>query len=114
MQTRHPDLAAGGWGRFSLVEQLGNVGSEVSRALRWKNQDPRLCDRAMVRALELLDLSIRDPRWRRRLKELTRARELLCDAWLGGKEYGADLEGLNRYFFNFALAARKQSGALSK
>ncbi|MBI4055627.1 MAG: hypothetical protein HY402_05805 [Elusimicrobia bacterium] len=61
----------------------------------------------MVRALELLDLSIRDGRWRRRLKELTRARELLCDAWLGGREYRTELEDLNRYFFHFALAARK-------
>lgn len=68
---------------------------------------PRLFERAMVRALELLDLSIRDGRWRRRLKELTRARELLCDAWLGGREYRTELEDLNRYFFHFALAARK-------
>jgi len=83
------------------------VGSEVSRALHWKNRDPRLFERAMIRALELLDLSIQDPRWRRRLKELARARELLCDAWLGGKEYRTELEDINRYFFNFALAARK-------
>lgn len=61
----------------------------------------------MIRALELLDLTIRDPRWRHRLKELTRAREFLCDAWLGGKEYHSDLEGLNRYFLDFALAARR-------
>ena len=107
MKAQHSDLAAGGWGRFSLVEQLGNVGSEVSRARRWQNKDPELFDRAVIRALELLDLTIQDPRWSRRLKELTRAREMLCDAWLGGKEYGADFEGLDRYFFKFALAARK-------
>ena len=59
----------------------------------------------MVRALELLDLSISDPRWRDRLKELTRARELLCDAWLGGKEFHTELKDLDRYFFQFALAA---------
>lgn len=103
----HAGLAAGGWGRFSLVEQLGNVGSEVGRAARWKDRDPRVFESAMIRALELLDLSIRDPRWRRRLKELTRARELLCDAWLGGGNYGATLEEMERYFMAFALAARK-------
>ena len=103
MKPQHPGLAAGGWGRFSLAQQLGNVGSEVSRALRWKQRDPRLSDQAMVRALELLDLTLADPRWRRRLKELARAREFLCDAWLGGKEYGARLEDLDRYFFQFAL-----------
>ena len=106
-KIQHPGLAAGGWGRLSLPEQLGNVGSEVGRALRWKNKDPRLFDGAMIRALELLDLSIQDARWRGRLKELTRARELLCDAWLGGREYHTRLEDMDRYFLNFALAARK-------
>jgi len=106
-QPRHPGLAAGAWGRLSLVQQLGNVGSEVSRARRWRGKDPKLFDQALVRALELLDLSLSDPRWKRRLKELARAREMLCDAWLGGEEYGSDLEGLDRYFFHFALAARK-------
>jgi hypothetical protein len=27
---RHQELAAGRWGRLSLAEQLGNVGSEVA------------------------------------------------------------------------------------
>ena len=107
MGTQHSGLAAGGWGRLSLLQQLGNVGSEVSRARRWQNKDPLLFEGAIIRALELLDLSIRDPRWRHRLKELVRAREMMCDAWLGGKEYHSELEGLDRYFFNFALAARK-------
>jgi hypothetical protein len=107
MNIQHADLAAGRWSYLTLAQQLGNVGSEVSRAQRWKDKDPKLFANAMIRALELLDLSIRDPRWRHRLKELTRARELLCDAWFGGKEYSTDLEGLNRYFFHFALAARK-------
>lgn len=75
--------------------------------MRWRNKDPKLFDGAIIRALELLDLSIQDPRWRHRLKELARARELLCDAWLGGKEYHTELEDLDRYFFQFALAARK-------
>jgi hypothetical protein len=107
MSHQHSDLAAGKWMKLSLMEQLGNVGSEVSRALRWKGRDVKLFDGAMVRALELLDLSIRDSRWRHRLKELTRARESLCDAWLGGPQYKTKLEDLDRYFFNFALVARK-------
>jgi hypothetical protein len=102
-------LAAGRWGGFSLVQQLGNVGSEVSRALRWRGKDDKSFDLAMGRAIELLDLTIQDPRWRRRLKELVRARELLCDAWFGGHEYHTTLEGMDRYFFNFALAARRSS-----
>ena len=107
MTIQHRALAAGGWSKLTLVQQLGNVGSEVSRALRWKDKDALLFEKAMIRALELLDLTIQDERWKHRLKEITRSRELLCDAWFGGKEYGTDLDGLNRYFFNFALAARK-------
>ncbi|HVC09258.1 MAG TPA: hypothetical protein VNH15_04890 [Elusimicrobiota bacterium] len=108
MPAQHSDLAASGrWGAMSLAAQLGNVGSEVSRALKWRDKNQKLFDGAVIRALELMDFTIQDSRWRHRLKELTRARELLCDAWLGGKEYSSDFEGLNRYFFHFALAARK-------
>lgn len=107
MAAHHPGLAAGGWARLTLVQQLGNVGSEVSRALRWRDKDPRLFEGAMLRALELLSLSIGDPRWKGRRKELARARELLCDAWLGGAEYGSRLEDMDRYFFHFAVAARR-------
>ena len=91
---------------MSLVEQLANVGSDVGRVHRWQGKDPQLCETAFVRALELLDLTIADLRWRGRRKELTRVRELLCDAMLGGKEYGSDLAGLDRYFYPFAVAAR--------
>ena len=51
-------------------------------------------------------MAIGDPRWKGRRKELTRVRELLCDAMLGGKEYGSDLASLDRYFYPFAVAAR--------
>ena len=102
----HPDLAAGRWGRLSLAAQLANVGSEVGRMLRWRGRDEGLAARAFERALELLDLTLADPRWRGRLREIARARELLCDAALGGREHGATLEDLDRYFLEFALAAR--------
>ena len=106
MSQQHASLATGRWQTLSLVEQLANVGSEVGRARRWKEKDPSSCENAFGRALELLDLTIGDPRWKGRRKELTRARELLCDAMMGGKEYGSDLAGLDRYFYPFAVAAR--------
>jgi hypothetical protein len=102
----HRDLAAGGWGRLSLAEQLANVGSEVGRLRRWRGRDERLAAGAFERALELLDLTLADARWRGRLKEIARARELLCDAAFGGHQYGATLEALDRYFLAFAVAAR--------
>jgi hypothetical protein len=106
MAYQHASLAGGRWQTLSLVEQMANVGSEVARAHRWHEKDPHLCSQAFARALELLDLTIGDPRWKGRRKELTRAREFVCDAMLGGNAYGSDWEGLDRYFYAFAVAAR--------
>jgi hypothetical protein len=102
----HRDLAAGRWRQLSLAEQLANVGSEVGRARRWRGRDDRLADAALERALELLDLTLADQRWRHRLREIARARELLCDAAGGGGEYHTTLDDLDRYFLAFAVAAR--------
>ena len=106
MSHQHANLAAGRWQVLPLVEQLANVGSDVARAHRWQGKDAQLCEKAFIRALELLDLTIEDPRWKGRRKELARAREMLCDAMLGGEEYGSDLASLDRYFYPFAVAAR--------
>ncbi len=106
MSYQHADLAAGKWKTMSLVEQLGNVGSEVGRVFRWQKKDQQACEKAFSRALELLDLTIQDSRWQGRRKELTRVREFLCDAMLGGSVYKSDFAGLDRYFYHFAVAAR--------
>lgn len=106
MSHVHANLAAGRWQSLSLMEQLANVGSDVARAHRWQGKDPGLSEKAFIRALELLDLSIGDARWKGRRKELTRVREVLCDAMCGGSAYNSDLASLDRYFFHFAVAAR--------
>lgn len=112
MNPLHPDLAAGRWQTLSLVEQLANVGSEVERALSWTargNSDYSLG--ALERGLELLDLTIGDPRHRGRLKELTRLREVLLDYFLGENRYGSTASNWRVYFHGFGLAAaiRRQS-----
>lgn len=106
MNVQHTTLAQGRWSEFSLLEQLGNVGSEVSRALSWRGRDELASQKAMDRALELMDFTLNDQRWRKRLKEITRAREMMVDAMEGGKEYGSTLEDMDQYFLAFALAAR--------
>jgi len=106
MAVQHEGLAAGNWRQRSLIDQLANVGSEVGRMRRWHGQDLPRCERAFLRALELLDLTICDARWHGRRKELSRVRACLCDAMSGGKEYGSTLEDIDRYFLAFAVAAR--------
>ncbi len=104
---RHAGLAAGRWHQLSLAEQLGNVGAEVGRMRRRRGAGEPVSQAAFERALELLDLTLADPRWRGRRREIARAREMLCDAALGGREYGSTLEGLDRYFLAFAVLARR-------
>jgi hypothetical protein len=103
----HQEQAAGAWHQRSLVEQLANVGSEVGRMRKWQGRNSDLCEKAFVRALELLDLTISDSRWKGRRKKLTRARTFLCDAMDGGKELGSTLQDLDRYFLAYAVAARR-------
>ncbi|MBF8281012.1 MAG: hypothetical protein HW383_785 [Candidatus Magasanikbacteria bacterium] len=107
----HQTLAAGRWCEFTLLEQLGNIGSEVGRALAWdKKGNMDLRDKALERALELFDLTINDPRWKWRLHELTRAREVVCDFFYGDNQYHSTPESLDKYFLYFALAARAAAG----
>lgn len=101
----HKDLAAGKWQKLSLAEQMGNIGSEVLRASRGK--DENIFSGPVERALELFDLTLDDPRWRGRYREIARAREVFCDAVYGGEFYGSSLKDLVPYFDNFAFAARK-------
>ena len=107
MDFKHKELSAGKWQRLSLAEQFANIGSEVSRAIRWQGRDENLFWSAVERALELFSLTMSDPRWRDRLKEITRLHEVFCDAVLGGKEYRSQLQEIERYFFHFALYSRK-------
>ena len=107
MNIQHQALAQGGWQELSLAEQLGNIGGEISRALKWRDRDENLYQSAIKRAFELIDLTLEDPRLRGRLKEIARLREFLADAILDGGAYGSKLEDIDRYLFQFALAARK-------
>ncbi len=108
MTPLHPDLASGRWRTFPLAMQLGNVGSEVSRALKAKERgDAARLGSAIERMLELLDLTITDPKNRRRLRELCRTREVLCDFFIGKNEYHSSGPSLDRYFMQFAIAAKR-------
>lgn len=96
------------------MEQLANVGSEVERALNWRTKGrPEYARSALDRALELLDLTIADPKHRGRagrLKELTRLREVLLDYFVGENEFGSSDTSWHNYFhpYGMAVALRKE------
>lgn len=103
----HVHSAKGRWQTFSLAEQMGNIGSEINRALKFQEKNTERFENAINRALELFDLTIEDPRWRHGLREITRVREVFCNTVFGDNEYNTSLDDLNQYFYLFALAARK-------
>ena len=110
-QVRHPEMAAGRWWTLSLAEQLGHVGSEISRTLQWTSRNPEIARGALWRALELLDLTLADPRHRAstaRLREIARAREVVVDFLHGPNRYGSAGPSLQKYFDAYALAARRR------
>jgi hypothetical protein len=110
MTTYHPELAAGRWFTLSLASQLGNVGSEYERAVRWKQQgDEVRFEHAFGRLLELIDLTIADPRWRNhRLRELTRLREVICDELFSETREFNHPTDLRDYFLYFGILARNE------
>ncbi len=57
----HKGLSLERWFKFSLMEQLANVGTDVARALAWRKKNDLENSRlAFERSLELLDLTIED------------------------------------------------------
>ncbi len=98
------------WMAFSLLEQMGNIGSEVGRTIRaHATGNAGRFDKALARALELFDLTASDPRWRDgRRREICRAREEFCRLFFDESVDADSAAGLERYFLHFAVAANRQ------
>ena len=106
----HKEQASGKWFTLPLVDQLANVGMDVYRTINWKQRgDLEESNAAFYRALELLSLTIKDPKNKKRLKELGRVRETLIDHFVYDNEYQTTDESWNNYFyaFNYAAALRR-------
>lgn len=101
--TYHRDLEASGrWAAMPFSKQMANIGSEISRACRWKaKQKPDMMWKAVERGLELLDLTVECASGPRRY-ELLRLRETICDYFLGGNQYKSEERQLQKYFDAFA------------
>lgn len=103
----HQQLAAGRWYTLTYAEQLGNIGSDVERAIRASEAgDPERKQLAFARALELLDLTLADPRRGGEQAELLRLRATLCDVFQGENASGTSFESLSSYFLEWGIIAR--------
>ena len=107
MTYQHRKLASGRWAKLTFFEQMAHIGSEVERAISWRNKKNDLySQKAFNRALELLFLTIADRRNKKRLKELTRLYEVLVDYFFGRNQYSSSDELWQKYFYAFNYAAR--------
>ncbi len=107
MEYQHKNLASGRWFELSFFEQMANIGSEVERAIKWKNKNNAEYSRlAFKRALELLELTAADKKNKKRLKEIMRVREVLADYFAFKNEYHSTDKAWQNYFYAFNYAAR--------
>jgi len=107
MSYQHKSLSEGKWFELSFPVQMANIGSEVHRTINWKNKDNlKYSQQAFERALELLHLTIADPKNKKRLRELTRIYEALADYFAFDNEYGSTDQSWQNYFFAFNYLAQ--------
>jgi len=107
MIVYHKDLTQQKWNQFSIFEQMANIGSDVFRAIKWKNKGEERSSRlAFERALELIDLTVEDPKNLKRLGEILRVRECLTDYFVGDNIYKSSESLWQNYFYQFNWAAR--------
>jgi hypothetical protein len=106
MKSMHQNLKEGNWNKLSLIEQMANIGSEISRTINWKAKNKKDAQLSFYRALELFELTLDDPKHINRLKEISRTKEMLIDWYLGNQLYQSTDESWQKYFLQFNLAAR--------
>jgi len=95
------------WAKMTMYEQMGNIGSEVGRALAAKRRgDKQRMQGALYRGLDLFDVTAE--LWAKqktpRTRELLLAREQFVEAIITDKND----DKLEDYFMRFALAARSE------
>ena len=97
------------WAELSFYEQMGNIGSEVGRAIiaHRDGNDVRET-RAIDRAIDLFSATVEvliGTEYAYRLKEVLRARDEFLKLFFDGT-FDQDADNIDRYFMYFAFAAR--------
>lgn len=98
------------WQTYSFLFQMGNIGSEISRATMFKEKNNERSRRSFEIALELIDLTIEDPKNMSRLGELCRLREVAADYFYANNQYQSKASEWSDYFQPFAYAAAVEQG----
>lgn len=96
------------WAKMSIAEQMANIGTEVGRAITWKNKKRQdYSQMAFERALELLAFTKMAHKDYGILKEVCRVYELFADYFQGDNAYQMKDEDWEKYFNNFLYLSAK-------
>jgi len=99
------------WAKLTICEQLGNIGSEVGRAISAKRNgyDDRM-EGAINRALDLflatIEVLIKEKTYIHRAKEVIRARDEFMSLFYHDDFDEIEADKIEAYFMNFAYIAR--------
>lgn len=97
------------WYEKDIAEKIGNIGSEISRALKWKSSTSENSKEnymlSFYRALDLIDITLRKENnlTSTQVKELCRFRELWVDYFVGDNIYKGDDKFFKSYTDSFAI-----------
>ena len=96
------------WANFPITYQMGNIGSEVSRSLKWTEKGNKVrAAKAIDRALELFDFTISaNIKNHARLTEILKAREEFCDYFFGGNSWHTDPAKMQKYYDDFVIMSQ--------
>lgn len=90
------------WFSMSIQQQISNIGSEVSRAIAWKNKgNEKRADGFCQKAIDYLVLSVEDPKNVHRIGELIFCIRELQDYFLGKNYYNTTDQMLKKYYDAF-------------
>ena len=112
----HSADARSDWLTRPITYQMSNIGSEVSRSLKWTTKgNPARAAKAIDRALELFDFTIEANRHNHpHLTEILKAREEFCDYFFADNSYHTDPAKMQRYYDSFAMIDQLRPTSISK
>ena len=101
----HSEEAHQDWLTRPITFQMSNIGSEVSRSLKWTAcGNMSRADKAIDRAIELFDFTIEaNTKNHARLTEILKARDEFCDYFFGDNSYHTDPARMQKYYDGFAM-----------
>ena len=101
----HSAEARKDWQTRPITYQMGNIGSEISRSLKWTEKGNQArADKAIDRALELFDFTIEaNVKNHARLTEILKAREEFCDYFFNNNSYRTDPAKMQKYYDGFVI-----------